>query len=109
MMTTLMMFFMFAIAFFSPENLVTTLVGVIAATGITQWIKVQTGLVGVGALFLAIAISVAVAAVAVLVGVFFSNGTIGWDTLPHAALQIFALATIAYKLIAGIPDSPSIR
>lgn len=109
MTLTLLFILSFAVAFFSPENLVTTLVGVIAATGLTQWIKLQTGLVGIGALFLAIAISVAVAAVAVLVGAFFSGGTIGWDTLPHAALQIFALATIAYKLIAGIPDSPSIR
>lgn len=105
MTLTLLFILSFAVAFFSPENLVTTFVGVIAATGITQWIKVQTGLVGVGALFLAIAISVAVAVVAVLVGVFFSGGAIGWDTLPNAAVQIFALATVAYKLIAGISDS----
>lgn len=97
--------FVLAASFFTPENLVTTLVGFIAATGVIQWIKLQTGLAGVGALFLAIVISVLIAAAAVLVSSFFS-GTIGWDTLPQAALQIFALATIAYKLIVGINPEP---
>lgn len=98
------MFFIFTIflifgGFFTPESLVTTLVGGIAAFGLTSWIKNQSGAMGVGAMVLALAVSVVVAIVAVLVSTLLSGKGFSFDTAATSATQIFAVATIAYKVL----------
>jgi hypothetical protein len=97
--------FLFSIIFllagfnlFSAENLVTVLVGFIATTGLTQWIKKQSGLQGVGAMLLAIGLSVFVALAAIVVSMFLNDGGFSFEKIAGSAVQIFALATIAYKL-----------
>jgi len=89
----------FAIAFFSPENLITTIVGFLVSMGLTQWLKNRTDLYGTAAALLAFVVSFVVAIVAVVAATFFSGGEITWTTIPQAGLQIFALATMAYKLM----------
>lgn len=92
----------FALSFFSPESLVTTIAGFIVSMGLTQWLKNQTGAVGVGAVLLAFVISFAVAIVSVVASTFLSGNSISWETIPQAALQIFALATVCYRLITSV-------
>lgn len=103
MLTTIFFATILAASLFSAENLVTTIVGFIATMGITQWLKNQTGAAGLGAVFLAMGISIVVAVAAVAVSALFAGG-ISWETIPQAALQIFALATFAYRLIMAIGD-----
>ena len=97
-MFILTLFLMFA-GFFSPENLATTIVGGLAAYGLTAWFKRQTGAMGVGAMFLALLVSVAVAVIAVTVSTTMSGGDISLNALATQATQIFAVATIAYKIL----------
>ena len=87
-----------ALSFFSAESLVTMIVGFIVSAGVTQWLKNQTGVYGTGAAVMAFAIAFVVAALAVVISTLFSGGTISWETIPQAGLQIFALATMAYRL-----------
>lgn len=87
-----------AIAFFSAENLVTTLVGFVASMGLTQWIKNSSGAYGTFAAIIAFVVSFVVAIVALVISTFLSGGDISWEMVPQAGLQIFALATMAYKL-----------
>lgn len=105
MLTVIFLMFL-QISIFSPENLITTLVGALATFGLTHWIKSQTGLQGVGALIVAIIVSFIVAAASFLISTLLINGNhFSWELLPHAATQIFALATIAYKVIMSDGDS----
>jgi len=99
-----MFFFLFTftfllLSFFSPENLISTLVGLVVSVGVTQWLKNQTGAYGTGAAVLAFIVAFVVAVVAVVASTLFSGGDISWETVPQAGLQIFALATMAYKLL----------
>lgn len=84
--------------FFGAENLITIIVGFIVSTGITQWIKKQTGATAFGAMLLAFAIAFGVAITAVVVNGFVT-GQFSWEYLVGQALQIFALSTIAYKAL----------
>lgn len=88
-----------AAAFFSAENLITTIVGFLVSMGVTQWLKNRTDLYGTAAAVLAFVVSFVVAILAVVVSTFLSGGEISWQTIPQAGLQIFALATMAYKLL----------
>ena len=88
----------FALSFFSAESLVTTLVGFVITAGLTQWLKKASGAYGNLALVLAVVVAFVVAVVAVVASSFLNGSGISWETLPAAALQIFALATMAYKL-----------
>ena len=103
-MTILMLIFTFAafslsFNFFSPESLVTTLVGGIAAFGLTRWFKKQTGAMGIGAMILAIFVSVLVAVVAVMISTLLSGNGFSADKVAASATQVFAAATIAYKTL----------
>lgn len=86
-------------AMFSAEGLVTTIVGGLLATGLTQWLKKGTGLQGAGATVLAIIVSFVVGAAAFVVSSVISGNQLGWEMIPAGATQIFALATIAYNLM----------
>lgn len=99
MFTTIIFTVFFAAAFFSAENLVTTIVGFIVSAGLTQWLKNQTGLWGTAAAVLAFAVAFVVAIVALVVSTFLTGGDLSWETIPQAGLQIFALATMTYKLV----------
>ena len=90
-------FALFAPMTVTPESVASTLIGGLISLGLTQWLKGATGLQGVGALLLAIAISFAVAIIALLVSTAFSGNPLTYALLPSAALQIFAIATIAFK------------
>lgn len=97
-------FFLIALNFFSAENLVPTIVGGIAAFGLTAWFKKQTGAMGFGAMCLALLISGIVAIAAVVASMFLSGDGFTWDRAAGSALQVFALATIAYKTLTA--DKP---
>ena len=99
MISTILFVTVIAVAFFSAENLISTIVGVIVSTGVTQWLKNQTGIYGTAAAILAFVIAFVVALVAFLVSTYLTGGELGWDAIPQAGLQIFALATMAYKLV----------
>ena len=83
--------------FFSAENLVTMLVGGIVSFGLTNWIKNQTGAMGFGAMCLALLVSVAVAIAAVIISLFLSGDGFSWEKATASAVQVFAVATVAYK------------
>ncbi len=87
-----------ALNFFSPENFVTMIVGGLVSLGATHWIKKQTGAMGAGAMLIALFVSIAVAVVAVLISLTLTGG-FSWDQLGASAIQIFAVATIAYKTL----------
>lgn len=87
-----------ALNFFSPENFVTMIVGGLVSLGATHWIKNQTGAMGAGAMIIALVVSVAVAFFAVLISLTLT-GSFSWDQLGASAVQIFAVATIAFKLM----------
>lgn len=91
--------FSLSLSFFSPESLVTMLVGGAATFGITHWIKNQSGAMGFGAMLLALFISVIVAVAAVVVSMLLSGDGFSWDKAATSAFQVFAIATIAYKAL----------
>lgn len=91
--------FLLTLNFFSAENLAIMVVGTIASLGFTQWIKNQTGAMGLGAMVLALLVSIIVAIAAVVVSMFLSGDGFSWDRAAASALQVFALATIAYKTL----------
>ena len=104
MFAALLISIFLAIAFFSAENLIATIVGFIVTTGLTQWLKNATGAFGTAAFFLAVILSFVVAAVAVTISGLLNGNGFSWDTVPQSALQIFALATAAYKLLLADPE-----
>ncbi len=85
----------------SAESIVPMIVGFLSTVGLTQWLKGRTGAVGIGAMAMAIAVSFLIGAVALIVASLLGNAPVEWSTLPEAALQLFALATIAYKLLTS--------
>lgn len=89
----------FLVSFFSPENLISTAVGTLVAAGATQYLKNATGLQGVGATILAFAVSFVVAIAAFFASTVLSGGHISYELIPQGSLQIFALATMTYKLL----------
>lgn len=93
------MFFLFLISFnfFSPEQIVVTLVGALVSLGVTQWFKNTNGLAGVGATIAAFAIAFVVAFAAVVISNLLMGREFSLDALAASGLQIFALATLAYK------------
>ncbi len=95
----LMILTVFLIAFFSPESLVSTVVGGLATLGATHWLKGITGLQGAGAAILAFVVSIVIAAAAYVVSTMLSGNPISWQMVPQGAMQIFTLATLAYKLL----------
>lgn len=84
--------------FLGTENLVTLIIGFMVSTGLTQWIKNQTGATAFGATVLAFAISFVVAIIAVVINSFVT-GSFSWENLGSQGLSIFALATFAYKAL----------
>lgn len=101
------MFFLFLISFnfFSPETLVVTLVGALASLGLTQWFKGKTGLAGVGATLAAFAIAFLIALIAVVAATLLMGGKLSAETIAASGLQIFALATLAYKTLLADADA----
>lgn len=93
-----------ALSFFTPESLVTTIGGFIVSTGLTQWFKDKTGVYGLAALAAAIVIAFVIASVAVIASAFLSGTGVSWETIPAYGLQIFALATLAYKALLADKD-----
>lgn len=93
------MFFLLALDFFSADSLVTMFVGGLVSFGLTNLIKNQTGAMGFGAMILALLVSVVIAVLAVLVSTFLTSGGFSWDKAAMSAVQVFALATIAYKTL----------
>lgn len=87
-----------AAAFFSAENIVTVLVGAIVTCGLSQWVKNNTGAYGPAMVILAVIISIGVALVATIGSAFVNGATVNWNDLPQYGAQLFALATVAYKL-----------
>lgn len=94
-----------ALSFFTPESLVTTIVGFAVSTGLTQWFKDKVGAMGFAALVVAIAVSFVVAFVAVLISSFLGGGGVSWDTIPQYGMQIFMLSQLAYKGLLADPRS----
>ena len=101
-MFSLAIFILFA-AFFSAENLVTTIVGGIAALIGTQIFKVGTGWQGAAATVLAFVVSLIVSVVAVVISMLLS-GTFSWEAIPAASAQIFTLATLAYRGLSAMTE-----
>lgn len=86
----------------SAESLVPVLIGWVGTMGLTQWLKNQTGLAGIGAMLLSFAISLIIGLIAFLGAAFLSGEAIEWQYLPGHGLQIFALASLTYRtFIAG--------
>lgn len=83
---------------FSPENIVSVIIGALVSVGLTQWFKNKTGLVGAGATFVALIVSLIVATIAVVVSSLMS-GTFSWENVGSSVGTIFTLATLAYRLI----------
>jgi hypothetical protein len=100
-MNTILFLFLISLNFFTPENLVTTIVGTTVSFGITQLFKQQSGLQGTGAFILAVICSFGVAVLAVVLSTVMGGGKLSWETIPTAALQIFGLATMAYRAYAA--------
>lgn len=96
----------FAAEFFSPENLISTGVGFLATLGLTQWIKTQSGLQGLGAMLLAFALSFVVSLAAFILATVMSGGELGWGMILSSGLQIFALATFTYRLMTENAGPP---
>lgn len=95
----LVIFTVFLVAFFSPESLVSTIVGGAVTLGATHFLKNITGLQGGAAAILAFVVSLVIAAAAYVVSTMLAGDSISWQMIPQAGTQIFALATIAYKLL----------
>jgi hypothetical protein len=106
MFTTSILSIIFLVAFFSAENIVTVLIGGVISMGLSQLVKNGTGAYGAAMLVLAIAVSLVVAFVALAVSAMFNGTPIDWSALPHYGTQLFALATIGYKLLLA-DDSPN--
>lgn len=105
-LTVLFTIVFLAFNFFSAENLVPTIIGSLVSIGVTQFLKSKSGIGGVAATLLAFVISFVVAIVAFVAATYFSGGQLNYEMIPQGALQIFALATLAYKtLIADIVAS----
>lgn len=96
--TTIFAAVVMAAAFFSAENLVTVIVGALASMGISQWIKNGVGAYGPAMLLIAVAVSLVVGFVAIIISALLNGAPINWDDLPLYGTQLFALATIGYKL-----------
>lgn len=105
-MFSLAIFIMFAAAFLSAENLVSTIVGGIAAVVGTQIFKVKTGASGAGATVLAFVVSLVVAVIAYALSMLIS-GTFSWDAIPAGAAQIFTLSTLAYRGLSAMTQPPT--
>lgn len=100
MFSTILLLFTFVpLPFFSAESLVTTIVGFVITTGLTQWFKNASGVYGLAAFAVAVIVSFVVASIAVVASSFMNGTGFAWETIPQSALQIFALATMAYKLV----------
>lgn len=99
MISTIILTVIFAVAFFSAESLVSTIVGGLAAVGLTQWFKKGTGANAAGATAIAFALSLGVAVIALVLSTLLGGKEVSWDIIPQSAMQIFALATLTYNLI----------
>jgi hypothetical protein len=93
--------FFLAFSLFTPESIIPVIVGGAASLGLTQFLKNQTGAMGVLAMLLAVLVSFVVAIVAFVITSLMSGTPFSWEMIPAAAAQIFALATIAFKLLAA--------
>lgn len=99
--------FVLLLSFFSPESLVTTIVGFLVSIGLTHVFKNVIGLQGAGAAVLAFVISFVVAIGAVVISGLLGGSGFSWDTIASSGTQIFALATIAYKLFMANSNAAS--
>lgn len=97
------LFFQTTAAFFTAENLVVTIVGFIVSIGLTNWIKNWTGLYGTGAAVLAFVLAFVVAVAALVISQIMGGTGFSIEALAASGLQIFALATMAYKLVLAEP------
>jgi hypothetical protein len=93
----LFFFFLFVFSFASPEAIVETLVGFLVSWGLTNYLKNQTGLAGLGATILAVIVCFVVAVVAVAVSTLFSGQEITLEAILNRMPMIFTLATLAYR------------
>lgn len=91
--------FILALSFFSPDSLVTMIVGGVATLGLTHWVKNQSGAMGFGAMLVALFVSVVVAVAAVVISMLLSGEGFSWDKAATSAVQVFTFATIAYKAL----------
>ncbi|HEV7701393.1 MAG TPA: hypothetical protein VGO43_14270 [Pyrinomonadaceae bacterium] len=105
MFSAIILFALFAAAFFSAENLVAVIAGAVVTYVGTNVIKNSTGIYRLGALVLTVLVSVVVAGVAVLVSSYMGGEPFSFDALGKAMPQIFTLATIAYKVLNASPNS----
>jgi hypothetical protein len=96
-----------AAAFFSAENLVSIIIGGIVSIGLSQWLKNATNAYGPVMLVVSVIISIIVAVVAMAVSSYLGGTSISWGDLGQLGPQVFALATIGYKLFIadGQPSS----
>lgn len=84
---------------FTPESLVSSIVGALASYGMTQVLKKKVKLQGGGAALLAFGTSLFVAVIAYVGSIVLNGGELTWQMIPQNATQIFTLATLAYKLM----------
>lgn len=103
MIATLLLtaFLFFALPFFSAENLVTVIGGAIVSVGFVQWFKNKSGVYGPVALIAAVITSLVIALVAVVVSAYMNGTELDWSRLPQIGTQLFALATVGYKLLVA--------
>jgi|CXWL01.1.fsa_nt_gi hypothetical protein len=97
--TILITILAFALFNFTAESIVTTILGFIVTTGLTQWFKNASGVYGLAAFAVAVVIAFVVAAASVVISSFINGTGVSWESIPQAGLQIFALATMAYKVL----------
>ena len=95
----LVLFMIFLASLASPESLVVTIINGAIALGLTQFIKNASNLHGIGAMILAVIISFVAAVAAMAISIYLSGESFSIATITASGLQIFALATIAYKLL----------
>ncbi|MGI9036677.1 MAG: hypothetical protein ACR2GD_11645 [Pyrinomonadaceae bacterium] len=105
MILSILGIFFLTIGLFSPESLVSTIVGGIVSLGLTHAVKNAVGLQGAGAAILAFVVSLVVAIAAYILSTVMSGGQISWEMIPQGAAQIFTLATLAYKIFMADDSS----
>jgi hypothetical protein len=85
---------------FTPESLVSSIIGAGASYGLTQFLKKKTRLQGAGAALLAFGTALLVATIAYVGSVYLNGGELSLQMIPQNAAQIFTLATLSYKLMS---------
>lgn len=87
-----------AASFLSAEGIITMIIGGLVSMGISQWVKKATQAYGPAMLIISVIISVLVAVIGIVAASFLTGSELHWQDLSQLGPQVFALATIAYKL-----------